>query len=253
MIYQINSRSNQKVKDLFKKREHYFFFEGEKLVKDILKKRIKVEVLVIHGEKEKELHVPEKTVKETWYVSKSVLKKISTLKEKPDFIAVLELKEEEIDFRQKKVIIALDNIQDPANVGTVFRCASAFGIDCITFSGSSVKPNNPKFLRTAQNAFFDIHFQHFKTIKTLIEKAEKANFNIYLTSSHDSKKTISPEEVRFPSLLLFGNEGKGLAQELFQRYPSIKISQTDKVESLNVGVSACIIMHELRKLDTNFQ
>ncbi len=100
---------------------------------------------------------------------------------------------------------------------------------------------------------FSFHFQHFETIKTLIEKAAKANFNIYLTSSHDSKETISPEEVLFPSLLLFGNEGKGLAGELFQRYPSIKITQTDKVESLNVGVSACFIMHELKKLATKFR
>ncbi len=151
------------------------------------------------------------------------------------------------------LLIANNNIQGPANAGTVLRCAAAFGIDCIAFSGVSVEPNNPKFLRAAQNAFFDIHFQHFETIETLIEKAEKANFNVYLTSSHDSKKTISPEEVRFPSLLLFGNEGIGLAGELFQRYPSIKISQTDKVESLNVGVSACIIMYELRKLATKFR
>jgi TrmH family RNA methyltransferase len=247
MIYRINSRSNQKVKDLIKQRDHYFFFEGEKLVKDILQKGKKVEVLVIHKAKEKQLHVTRESVKETWYVSESVLKKISSLKEKPDFIAVLKLKEEEINFRKSKVVIGVDNIQDPANAGTIFRCAAAFGIDAVVFSGASVKPNNPKFLRAAQDAFFDIHFQHFETIEMLIAKAKKANFNIYLTSSHESRETVGPEEVQFPCLLLFGNEGTGLAEALFQEYASIKIAQTNKVESLNVGVSACIIMHELRK------
>jgi TrmH family RNA methyltransferase len=247
MIYRIHSRSNQKVKDLIKKRDNYFFFEGEKLVKDILKKGIKVEVLVIHKEKEKQLHIPQEIVKETWYVSESVLRKISSLKEKPDFIAVLKLKEEIIDFGKSQIVIGLDNIQDPANAGTIFRCAAAFGIDSVVFSGASVKPNNPKFLRAAQDAFFDIHFQHFETIETLTAKAKRANVNIYLTSSHESRETVSPEEVRFPSLILLGNEGIGLAEGLFQEYASIKIAQTNRLESLNVGVSACIIMHELRK------
>lgn len=243
MIVRIRSRSNRKVKDLIKKREQFLFFEGEKLVKDILQKGMKVNILVVH--EEKEFLIPEKTVKDTWYVNDSILKKLSTLKEKPDFIAVLELEEEAIDFRETKVIIALDNIQDPANAGTVFRCAAAFGIDSIAFSGACVKPTNAKFLRAAQDAFFDIHFQHFETAAALLEKAGKASFHIYLTSSHDTKQTLNPRQVQFPCLILFGNEGKGLDPALFDRYPSIKIPQSDKVESLNVGVSACIVMYEL--------
>lgn len=250
-IHRIASRTNPRVKDLLEKRDHYYFFEGEKLVEDILRKGMKVSILVIHEAREKRLTVPAGSVKETWYVNDSVLKKLSSLKETPDFIAVLELQEKHIDFRRAKVIIALDSIQDPANAGTVFRCAAAFGMDAVVFCGACVKPTNPKFLRAAQNAFFETQFQHFETMEELLGKAEKAGLNIYLTSSHDMPGvvgTLGPGEVRFPCLVLFGNEGQGLPEAFFLRYPAIRVSQTDKVESLNVGVSACIIMHELRKL-----
>ena len=246
MIYRINSRSNQRVKELIKEKDQYFFFEGEKLVRDILHMGIEISLLIVNEKKENKLPVPKKTVvKETWVVSGTVLEKISSLKEKPDIIAVLEWQEKPIDFHQAAVVIGLDSIQDPANVGTIFRCAAAFGIDTIILTGISVNLNNSKFLRAAQDSFFKVDYQRFADVETLIREAEAANFNIYLTSSHDSSYVIAPHHIERPCLILFGNEGKGLDKALFERYPSVKILQKDEVESLNVGVSACIIMYEV--------
>lgn len=247
MIYRITSRSNQRLKDLLKNKDEYYFFEGEKLVRDILQKKLKVEILIVNNTLETEFPAPEKTAKETWYVNESVLKKLSNLKRTPPMIAVLKLKEKAIDFRKAKVVIVLDNIQDPANAGTVFRCAAAFGVYAVVLSGSSVKPNNPKFLRAAQDAVFHVRFQQVESLDALIKKASSAGMNIYLTSALYPGETVSPGNLRSPCLILFGNEGQGLPPELFLSYPSIKIEQTKKVESLNVGVSACIIMHELKK------
>jgi TrmH family RNA methyltransferase len=244
--YKINSRSNQRVKDLIKKRDQYFFFEGEKLVKDILDGGIEISILIVDEKREDQLPIPKETVvKETWVVAETVLEKISSLKEKPDFIAILEWQEKPVDFHQASVVIGLDSIQDPANVGTVFRCAAAFGIDAIALTGISVNLNNTKFLRAAQDSFFKINYQRFDDVEALIREAEAANFNIYLTSSHDSTYVIAPHHIEGPCLILFGNEGKGLDKALFERYPPVKVPQEDKVESLNVGVSACIIMYEV--------
>lgn len=246
MIYRINSRSNQRVKDLIKKKDQYFFFEGEKLVRDILGKGIEISLLIVNKTKENQLPIPGETVvRETWVVSETVLEKISSLKEKPDFVAVLAWQEKPVDFRQSSVVIGLDGIQDPANVGTIFRCAAAFGIDAIALTGISVNLNNSKFLRAAQDSFFKIGYQRFKDVEALIREAEAADFNIYLTSSHDSTYVIAPHHIESPCLVLCGNEGKGLDQALFERYPSVKVPQKNNVESLNVGVSACIIMYEV--------
>jgi TrmH family RNA methyltransferase len=248
MIYRIRSRSNQRVKDLVKKRDEYFFFEGEKLVNDILERGDEIAILIVNEKKENQLNIPVGAViDDTWVVSETVLEKLSSLKEKPDFIAVLEAREKPVDFRESKVIIGLDSIQDPANAGTVFRCAAAFGIDAIALSGAGVSLTNTKFLRAAQDAFFDMNYQRFPDVEALIEAAKQANpgLKVFLTSSHFQGKALAPHQIEFPCLILFGNEGKGLEEGLFKKYPCIRIPQAGKVESLNVGVSACIIMYEI--------
>ena len=83
--------------------------------------------------------------------------------------------------------------------------------------------------------------QRFDDVEALIREAAAAGLSIYLTSSHDSSYVIAPHHIERPCLILFGNEGK----ELFERYPSVKIPQTGRVESLNVGVAACILMYEV--------
>ena len=249
IINRIASRSNPKVKDLVKQKDGYYFFEGDKLVMDILNKGIPIEILLVHEDREATFTAPAKSsIKDTWFVNDNVMTKITTLKERPGFIAVLAMKPGKINFAKSRAVIALDNLQDPANAGTIFRCAAAFGIESVAFSGASVKPSNSKFLRAAQNAFFDVNFQHFDSVESLLKKASSAGLNIYLTSSHASADTVGPKAVRFPCLIVLGNEGQGLPEHLFDKYPSLKIAQTGKVESLNVGVCACIIMHELKKL-----
>ncbi len=246
----ITSRSNERVKTLLKQTDRYLFFEGRKLVEDILSKQIPIHILVIGQDLKRPLPHHSCPIAETWTVNEIVLKKLSSLKESPDLIAVLPNTPTSIDFSKSQVVIGVDSIQDPANAGTIFRCASAFGIDGIAFSGASVKASSQKFLRGAQDAFLTVPFEHFDSIEKLVEKAAAANFNIYLTSSHSPGQTIAVENLRFPALILFGNEGSGLPGPLLHVYPALKIAQTNQVESLNVGVSACIIMHEIRRLLT---
>lgn len=247
MIYRITSRTNQKVKDLLKERGAYFIFEGEKLVRDILKRDIEISKLIIDAREEGYLDITGKPVQETWYVHETVLKKISLLKEKPNFIAVLKIKKRKINLNRARVVIVLDNVQDPGNAGTVFRCAAAFGVDAIALTGAGVNPANSRFLRAAQTAFFEVDFQEFSDIETLIKRREVKDYNIYITSARASENIVDINEVRFPCMIIFGNEGHGLDKDLFTRFPMLHIPQGEGVESLNVGVSACIIMYELSK------
>jgi TrmH family RNA methyltransferase len=248
MIYRIHSRTNQRVKDLIKNKNRYFVFEGEKLVNDILGRGAAISVLIIDGQKEGQVDIPAGvSIEETWYVSGPVMEKISSLKTRPGIIAVLELKETPIDFKRSRVIIGLDGIQDPGNVGSIFRCAAAFGIGAIALAKDCVSLNNPKFLRAAQDSIFAVAHQRFPGIDALIRAALEAepSLNIYPTSSRHAQNTLTPGQIEFPCLVLLGGEGQGLPEHLFEQYASIKIRQTDKVESLNVGVSACIIMYEI--------
>jgi TrmH family RNA methyltransferase len=229
-------------------RDTFFFFEGEKLVKDILAKGVKISKLVVLSQHEDRVMAYKHLCDEIWLVSEPVLNKLSTLKETPAYLAVVDVGRYKINFSKADIVIVLDNVQDPANAGSVFRCASAFGIDYIALTGSSVKPENPKFLRAAQTSVFDIKFQTFPDLDTLLKKSELHTFNVYLTSSSSSVKTIPIKKASAPCLIVIGNEGRGVAPELFEKYPAIRLSQTKRIDSLNAGVSACIIMYELRRL-----
>jgi len=248
MKIRVDSKSNNKLKQLLKEKDDYYIFEGEKLVKDILRKKIIISKFITTKKNENDFKEFEKNINEFWLVSESVMNKISDLKNASEYIAFIKIKKNKINFSLAQTILVLDNIQDPANAGTIFRCASAFGISNIAFTGNCVKTNNRKFLRGSQGSILDINHQSFSNLQTLLKKSEIRNFNIYLTSSKNSHRTIDIERINFPGLIIIGNEGKGLSQELFLKYFSIKIPQKNTVESLNAGVSACILMYEIKKL-----
>lgn len=248
MKIRVESRTNNKLKELIKSKDEFYVFEGEKLVKDILKKKIRISKFITLRKNEGSFNDFIEYIDEFWVVSESVMRKISDLKEASDFIIFIKIKKNKINFSLAQTVLVLDNIQDPANTGTVFRCASAFGISNIAFTGNCVKPNNRKFLRGSQGSILDINHQSFPDLKSLLKKTEKRGFNIYLTSSKDSPRSIDAERVNFPCLIIIGNEGKGLPSELFLKHFSIKIPQRNTMESLNAGVSACIIMYEIKKL-----
>lgn len=250
MIYRINSRSNPKVKNLLQERHEYFFFEGEKLIGDILTRGIPIFRLIVHEKQEEKIQHFKNRVEEIWMVNESVLKKISNLKDRSDFMAVVRIGKSKINFGRADVVLVLDNIQDPANAGTIFRCASAFGVRFIALTGAGVKPTNPKFLRAAQDSVFDVNVQSFADLDTLIKKSRIRNFNIYLTSSRTVGNMMAIPDIELPCLVVIGSEGRGLDPQLFERYPSISLPQSRRVDSLNAGVAACIIMYEIRKIQT---
>lgn len=248
MNHHITSRNNPKVKELLKRKDEYFFFEGEKLVMDVLAQGQEIEYMILHEDPDNVWQPPQAAkIRETWRVSGQVLSKLSSLKDTPRLLAVMPLIERPVDFSKSRVVIGVDQLQDPGNAGSIFRCAAAFGVEGVVFTGASVKFNNSKFLRAAQNALFQVRFQQMNTLNDLLTAAGQAGLNIYITSSHTEGNRILPEHIQTPCLILLGSEGQGLESDLFNRFPAVTIPQTGAVESLNVGVSACILMHRLFK------
>jgi len=248
MIQRIHSRNNPKVKDLTRYHDQYLFFEGEKLVRDILERNPGIDLLLVSEKIETRFPIPKKAnIKEVWFTSEGVIHKVSHLKEKSDVIAVINREEMAIDLKNTPVVLVLDNIQDPGNLGAICRCAAAFGVDALALTGDTVHLNNSKFLRAAQTAFFDIHFQRFKHLDHLLEEALKLNpsFHVYTTSPHPTTSPLSPKQIEKPALIIIGNEGQGLDGEILEKYPCITIPHDPRVESLNAAISACILMYEL--------
>jgi len=248
MRIEITSRANPRLKELLAAKEKLFFFEGEKLVCDILTRKLTVKQLLVSAAGEKCLPEIAATVEEYWRVSSQVLEKVSDLKSSPQMVAVLDVPDREIDFSRQKIALGFVGIQDPGNLGTVFRCASAFGMSTLALAGGCVRTNHPKVIRSAQTAILDVPFQVFPSVDELIAKALAQNAHVYVTGSHHGETSLPVVRMEFPCLLLFGNEGRGLEPRLLERFPLIRLEQKKRIDSLNVAVSACILMHDLQRL-----
>lgn len=242
MIFRIDSRSNPKLKSLLSARDEYAMFEGEKLVRDILKMKIRISILILLHE-ESQLDLNRLQVDEVWSVSRPVMNKISSLKNIPPFIAMIKYRPRELNLADAELVLALDGIQDPANAGTIFRCAAAFGVSAIFLTKDCVSPTNGKFLRTAQTSALSIPFQRVDSLQSVIKTCENNHLGLYLTTADSKQKSTPVDKICLPACIVLGSEGRGLPKNLFGKYPTIHVSQSDRVESLNVGVSACIILN----------
>ena len=244
MKYQINSRANPRLKSHLRHRNQYAIFEGEKLVRDILKMGVQISILITSSEEP----IPGtylNQIDEVWQVNRSVMKKISAFKEESGIAAAVKPPERDINLAEAGLVLALDGIQDPANAGTIFRCAAAFGVSGIFLNHNCVNPTNPKFLRTAQTAALSVPFQQMNSLTDILSLCDSHGLDIYLTAADSTQNHTKPEAVDLPACIVLGSEGRGLAGELFGKHPTIHIAQRKQIESLNVGVSACIILHAI--------
>lgn len=247
MMIEVSSRANPRLKELLAARDELFFFAGEKLVRDILARRLTVDKLLVRADAEKDLPGITAAVGECWRVTPPVMEKVSGMKSPPPLVAVMGLPAAEIDFRLRPVTVGLVDVQDPGNIGTAFRCASAFGFSALALAGSCARPNHPKVVRSAQTALLDVSFQEFPGADELVAKALAQGVAVVVTGSHPGKSSVPLAELERPCLVLFGNEGRGLAPALLARFPLVRLEQEEGIDSLNVAVSACILMHELRR------
>ncbi len=240
--------ANPRLKDLLAAGEGLFFFAGDKLVRDILARPLVVDKLLVSTALQEDLPAPAAQVRERWQVSPQVLARVSGLKSPPLLLAVLGLSKSPIDFARPGVTVGLVDVQDPGNVGTAFRCASAFGGAALALAGDCARPNHPKVVRAAQTSLLDVPFQVFRGADELAAAALQANARVYVTAARPGRRSLPLAELQFPCLLLFGNEGRGLEPGLLERFPQVCLDQEARIDSLNVAVSACIMLHELRRL-----
>ncbi|MDY4997271.1 MAG: RNA methyltransferase [Bacilli bacterium] len=176
------------------------------------------------------------------YVSKEILKKLSSTKTPPKVIAVVKKKEEREEVGEK--VLILDRIQDPGNLGTIIRSAVAFNIDTIICSPDTVDFYNPKVVRASQGMMFHLPILVLDTEKT-IQELKKKDYKIIGT------KVTNGEDVRNAAIyshfaLVIGNEGQGISEiieKLCDQFLYIKMN--GNCESLNASVAASILLYEI--------
>ncbi len=141
----------------------------------------------------------------------------------------------------KRSAVALDNLQDPGNLGSLLRSAAAAGIENVFCSQGTAFAWSPKVMRAGMGAHFLLNIFENVDLHALLSNAA---IPILATSSH-TKKTIYQMNLNQPVVWLFGHEGQGVAEDLMAlASDTVTIPQRPEIESLNVAASAAICFFE---------
>lgn len=147
--------------------------------------------------------------------------------------------------RQKKMLyILLEDIQDPGNLGTIFRTGEAVGADGIIMSSHTVDVYNPKTIRSTMGSIYRVPFIYTEDICGIIQTLRKNNTRVY-AADLGGKKFYDEFDYRGSTAFLIGNEGNGLREETAACADArISIPMEGNVESLNAATASTVLFYE---------
>lgn len=230
----------------FRKENGVFLAEGNKLVSD-LSDFFKCKILVATQQwldSNRNIIADEKI-----YVEKDELSRVSLLKTPQDVLAVFEIPSYTLsmDCPRNELCLALDDVQDPGNLGTIIRIADWFGIKNIYCSHGTADAFSPKTVQATMGALARVKL-HYCNIKELISSLNDVPvFGTFLDGDSIYNNTLSSD-----GLIVMGNEGNGISKEvaelinrriLIPNYPQ----GNETTDSLNVAVATAIVCSEFRR------
>lgn len=142
------------------------------------------------------------------------------------------------------LILGIENLQDPGNLGTIVRMGEGAGVTGIFMSTNTVDIYNPKCIRSTMGSVYRVPFFYAKDFTGTVENLRQAGVTVY--AAHlDGIQTYTEANFTRPSAFLIGNEGNGLtAQASASADTLLRIPMAGKVESLNAAVAATVLTYE---------
>lgn len=179
-------------------------------------------------------------------VSEAVLQQMATTVT-PDGVVAIAKSSIPAPDRPLELGLILDRIQDPGNLGTLIRTASAVGVDRLWLSADSVDPFHPKVLRASAGAWFQVPMTVGENLTEVLQTYRAHNIQVIATLPQASQ-TYWDIDLTVPSVILLGNEGSGLSEDLITSADTpIRIPLAVGVESLNVAIAGSLILYEARR------
>lgn len=242
-------------KKKYRGKEKKFLVEGFHLIEEILKSDYHLETVIVRKDielreyqnifselKRKGIRVESMPV--------NLYDKLSETKNSQGVIGVASQNSvaAEKDLLNSDIIIALDHINEPGNLGTILRTAYWFNLKTVLLSSGSVDVFNSKVLRSSQGALFHLNILSDADLTKELLRLSSAGFQILLFEP-DAEFSLSGIDKPGKYVLVFGNESGGISHLLLDmRYKRIKIDSFSGCESLNVAVACGIALHQFSSL-----
>lgn len=257
----ITSSSNPKVKQVVlwqnkaKERRNagIFLVEGFKMYEEAPEDRIQ-EVYLSEDALEKADAQPgiREKLTRTGYevVSVDLFKKMSDTQTPQGILCVMKRPEytlEDLLAGENPLLVVLENLQDPGNLGTIVRTGEGAGVTGVIMSSGTVDIYNPKTIRATMGSVYRVPFVYAENLQEVVGRLRENGIRSY--AAHlAGKEYYDSFSFREGCAFLIGNEGNGLSRELADAADAyLKIPMEGKVESLNAAIATSLLMYEAHR------
>lgn len=219
--------------------------EGPKMLQEAMASGSDISVII---QTEKEAHwkgLDEKV--RVVCVSEDLLRSLSDTKTPQDILFLCRIPKQEMpDLLHKGNYLVLDGLQDPGNVGTIWRTADAFGAKAIICLAQCADPWSPKTLRASMGACFRLPVME-STADALHALLKDSDIPLYATALRSDTYDVGDVALQHVAVVI-GSEGSGVSEEVLSRCEkTVKIPMRERCESLNASVAASVILWEMAK------
>ena len=225
----------------FRRREGLFVAEGPKVVGDLMKRWKPVSVFATAG------YAPAQPV-EVQQITDDELRRISFLQHPQQVVALFPLPEPSpVMTDASRLILALDGVQDPGNLGTIIRLADWFGISDIVCSTETADAWNPKVVQATMGSIARVNVT-YTDLANLLSRLPQ-DYPVYGTLLDGDN--LYQQQLTQGGIIIMGNEGNGLTEKVRRRInrrlliPSYR--SDDTAESLNVAIATAVVCAEFRR------
>ena len=222
----------------YRKLHQLFIAEGKKVINELLDADFELVSLFVTEETIFEKHIPYTLITE------AELKKISALTTANDCLAVFKIKEI-VTKNEDELVLALDSVRDPGNMGTIIRLCDWFGIKKIICSNETVDIYNPKVVQATMGSIARVNVIY----TDLTSYLSQSNLSIYGTFMEGS--TIYELNLPKKGIIVMGNEANGISSSIekliTQKISIPRFGTIQATESLNVATATAIILSEFKR------
>ncbi len=219
-----------------------FLVEGEHLIQAAIAAGV-LDVLVYSG--------PNDYAQGNWEsieVNRTVLERLSNVTTPSNYIGICHMETSLAPIAPPR-IVALCDVQDPGNGGTIARSALAFNFPLLWLSEGSFDWYNDKTIRSTMGAWFSLKQERVNLFMSLVQ-AKKDGYQIVIADANPPFTNLFDYRPDQKLVLVMGNEGQGISSEIRALADVVlRIPMTAQMESLNVGVAASIIMERIFEID----
>nr|WP_315143222.1 RNA methyltransferase [uncultured Flavobacterium sp.] len=216
-----------------------FIAEGVKGINELLQSNFELEHLYVTIDEFRTVSPTQKTV-----ISDADLKKISALTTPNTCLAVFKIPKEKTIIN-KGLIVALDTIRDPGNMGTILRLCDWFGINQVVCSKETVDLYNPKVVQATMGSIARVNVNYLN-LNTFLETTSLPIYGTFMDG-----EDIYNSEITNEGIIILGNEANGISKEIealvTKRITIPRFGNLQQTESLNVATATAIVLSEFKR------